>query len=241
MNTRFGIKCLSALLSCIIKSIAGEFNNITFDEPTTNRLDPVFLNGRLLFRGDATRLVPGWVVKYDKAPVSSVYFSDNTGGDGVTLVQNIPRLQDLYGNFSIGVYGFQYVKDSEPAPVSIELSQSGLIPNEVVGIRYFSGDLGFRLFVNGEQIGDESGYADLTRFSGSEVKIDLWFPPRYAGDFDIIGFTTVPEPSEFAMLGLGLGVIGWQVWKRQRAHLLSVRNGGGRGSTHAPTTPADPM
>jgi hypothetical protein len=43
------------------------------------------------------------------------------------------------------------------------------------------------------------------------------------------------------MLGLGLGVIGWQCWKRQRAHQSSLRNGGGRGSTHAPSTPADPV
>ena len=214
----------------VVLARAGEFKNLTFDEPITNRTRPVFLYGRLLFQGDANRLIPGWSITYDKSIASSVYFSDNTGGDGITLVQNIPRLQDLYGQFSLGVYGFKYIKDAEPVPISIELSQTGMIPEWVVGIRYFSGDLRFQLLVNGEPVGNGYGYADLTQFAGSEVTMQLRFPPRYTGNFDIIGFTTVPEPSEYHMFGVGLGLLGWQARKRR----------GGRGFTHAPSTSADP-
>jgi hypothetical protein len=162
-------------------------------------------------------------------------------GEKVTLVDNAERIRESYGRFSLGVWGTQDVEDSQPIPIQITLSQTGMVPSDAIGLRYFSGFAGVQLLVNGALINTQDSYADLSKFSGTEVKFEIRFPKSYVGTFDILGFTTVPEPSEYAMLGLGLGVIGWQVWKRQRAHLPSPQNGGGRGSTHAPSTSADPV
>jgi len=33
----------------------------------------------------------------------------------------------------------------------------------------------------------------------------------------MLGFTPVPEPSTYAMMALGIGVIGFMAWRRRRS------------------------
>ncbi len=215
----------------VVLARAGEFKNLTFDDPVLINLQPEFVNGRLLTYGLTSRVLQGWEVKYDGAPAKNVYYGINTGGDGVSLIKYDPPLKIGPDSLVLGIWGAISKPTGAPQSIQISVSQKATLPSDVVGINYISTDRGFQLLANGVVISNEGSYADLSKFSGSEVNLELRFPAGYRGDFDIIGFTIVPEPSEITMLGLGLSIIGWQAWKRR----------GGRGSTHAPSTSADPV
>jgi hypothetical protein len=225
----------------VIFARAGEFTNLTFDDPAFGRLDPFLVGGRVAYTGNVEMLLKGWSVQYEGNPVSTIALSTSHAANGITLLQNPPSYHDYFGAYSLGIWAMKDGPGTQAIPMDITISQFGRIPKDATGISYFSGERSLKVFADGELVGDQNGFADLSGFSGRDVKLEFRFTKAYASVFDIYGFTTVPEPSEYAMLGLGLGVIGWQAWKRQRAHQPSPRNGGGRGSTHSPSTPADPM
>jgi hypothetical protein len=225
----------------VVFARAGEFLNLSFEEANVGRLELVSNYGTPVYIGKADSFLNGWRVQYNGVFQSEIFFSETIGGDGLTLLNNPPRIQESYGTYSLGVWGFKTPLTGEAMPLSVSVLQLGRIPANVVGLQYFSYPAAVSFFANGTELAIQNQVADLSQFSGKDVVLEIRFAPGYAGRFDIFGFTTVPEPSEIAMLGLGLGVIGWQAWKRQRAHLPSLQNGGGRGSTHAPSTSADPV
>ena len=194
---------------------AGDFSNVSFDEADIGRLVSVVSKGRTVSVGRADLLLNGWAVRYGGVSQTQVYFSESIGGDGLTLVDNSPKLQESYGKYSLGIWGFRTPSVEEPIPVSVSVIQGGRIPENVAGLRYFSNPPAVSFFVNGTELAIQNQVADLSQFGGKDVVLEIRFAPGYAGRFDIFGFTTVPEPSEIAMLGLGLGVIGWQAWKRR--------------------------
>ncbi len=64
----------------VVLARAGEFKNLTFDDPLLNSLQPEFVNGRLLSSGLTSRVIQGWEVKYDGVLVQKVYYGINIGG-----------------------------------------------------------------------------------------------------------------------------------------------------------------
>jgi len=61
---------------------------------------------------------------------------------------------------------------------------------------------------------DTSGFANSLSFNGVD---DGFFSLSLSGDHIHLNFTAVPEPSTYALMGLGLAFIGWTVWRRRRA------------------------
>jgi hypothetical protein len=65
------------------------------------------------------------------------------------------------------------------------------------------------MFINGQRVGDTVNdlTVDVSRFAGQEV--DLEFLVR-SGDsirFDVLGFVPVPEPSTWALFGVGAAAV----------------------------------
>jgi hypothetical protein len=71
-----------------------------------------------------------------------------------------------------------------------------------------------RVFINGidQHVAWDAQRVDVSAYAGQEVKLEFVFPsgPLHYFSFDIHGF--VPEPSVWAMLGLG----GLAVWLARR-------------------------
>ena len=56
----------------------------------------------------------------------------------------------------------------------------------------------------------------VSAYAGQEVELQFVLGPRTGLFFDISGFTSVPEPSTWALLGLGGSALGWVYRKRRR-------------------------
>ncbi len=59
------------------------------------------------------------------------------------------------------------------------------------------------------------GTVDVAKFAGTEATFDFVFPRGSYNEFDISGFLSVPEPSTWALLGLGGAALAWQ-WRPRR-------------------------
>ena len=65
------------------------------------------------------------------------------------------------------------------------------------------------MFINGERVGDTVNdlTVDVSRFSGQEVNLEFLVRPGDSLRFDILGFVPVPEPSTWALFGVGAAAI----------------------------------
>jgi hypothetical protein len=100
------------------------------------------------------------------------------------------------------------------------MSQIGEIPATATGLRVF-GTATVDVFINGQRVGGVDVHQntfpiiDVSNWSGRTVNLEFRFQPDAFLGFDVGGFTSAPEPSTWALFGLGAGVIGWQAWRRQ--------------------------
>lgn len=198
---------------------AGEFINLDFNSPDlSGTLVPLLPGGPFL--GTASQLVPGWKVTVDGAQVSDLAYSllgQTIGPTAVTLQQG-----EIGGESTAGYFLWLISRnsnDGKPGP-DIWLSQTGVVPMGATGLRVIGGSL-VEGYIDGKLIGrtdPNKGLGalwDVTAYQGKEVSLQLHSPSNWDNRFDIVGFTTVPEPSTVGMLALGLGLIGSQAWKRR--------------------------
>jgi hypothetical protein len=92
------------------------------------------------------------------------------------------------------------------------ISQRGIIPADAAGLRFFGGGY-VQLFVNGERVGD-SGSLDpvnVSHWAGQEVDLEFRVGAGDSVRLDVFDFTSVPEPSTWALVGLGAAALGWQL------------------------------
>ena len=58
------------------------------------------------------------------------------------------------------------------------------------------------------------GFANVSGFAGQQVSLEFVFP-KGGSIFDIAGFTIAPEPSTYALFGLGAALLWWQHRRRK--------------------------
>lgn len=188
------------LLFATLPAFAGDFVNLTFDEPDlTGPLDPLLPGGPYL--GRTADLLPGWTVR--------------VGGDVASQVTYAPINKSSFGPVTLrenpaGQLGFGSLELHSPVPPApeIRLSQRGTIPADAAGLWIYGAGYA-QMFINGQRVGDTVNdlTVDVSRFAGQEV--DLEFLVR-SGDsirFDVLGFVPVPEPSTWALFGVGAAAI----------------------------------
>ena len=187
--------------------LAGEFLNLTFDAPNlSGPLEQIFPGGP--YRGASADLLPGWTVTANGSPVNEMVYSP-------PLITSVPPVT-LRGNNAtdsltpLGLFSLQL---TSPLPIQTELriSQRGTIPADAAGLRFFGSGY-VQMFVNGELAGDSifPVPVDVSRWAGQEVNLEFSLGAGASSELDIFGFTSVPEPSTWALLGLGAAALVWQ-------------------------------
>jgi hypothetical protein len=211
---------VTSVVLTTLPALAGDFINLGFNEPDlSGRLVPLAAGGPYL--GLTAQILPGWMVTADGKAVTEGTYSKSNQGSGVTEF----TLREGQPSSQWGFYLLFVSLDSDngkPGP-DLWLSQTGRIPLDAIGISVYGG-ANIEGYLNGNLLGfidPTSGKPttwDVSSYQGKEVELSFHVKHGSIRDFDIIGFTTVPEPSEFAMLGLGFGLMGWQCWKRRGYH-----------------------
>ena len=209
---------LTCLLLLPLAAVAGDFINLTFDNPIlTGSLTPIVPGGP--YRGSTGDLLPGWTVKANGKLLSTLIYSPplTSSGTPVTVRENTAaQAATPLGKFSLYL-------DGSPPPFEltgpeIRLSQTGTIPTDAAALRLASGYV--QVFANGDKIGEINPVTgpftiDVARLAGQTVNLEFLVRPGDSIRFDILGFTTVPEPSTYALFGLGAALL-WYHRRRCR-------------------------
>jgi hypothetical protein len=189
---------------------AQEFVNLNFDSPDlSGSLRPVDPLGQGQgFFGSTSRLLRGWTLSVNGVSPSEITYSPwplSTSTRGANLYTYPPfQLPNAENVNRLWIYGGG---PGDPI-VETRLWQTATIPIGVNGISIYGGRLG-QVLVDGEYVGLTYSHnggiqvVDLARFAGQNVRLEFAFQGG-VGFFDILGFTQVPEPSTYAMCGLGL-------------------------------------
>jgi hypothetical protein len=196
----------------------GEFVNLRFDEPDQTQF---FGEGRETY-APIDAAFRGWTLQWDYE-LEPMYYLLQRGvgvenGDApVGLIHSFPGSQ---GEYEYGAY--RAVINSlwaAPGPrrPPLHLFQIGTVPADAQSLQMYwfvggMGDYG-RVLVNGQEqtLGPSNrpwsnwGALDVSPYAGQEIKLEFVFPAGRHDyyEFDIGGFTAVPEPGVWALLGLG--------------------------------------
>lgn len=228
MKSTIAFRQAGALLGCSIglSAFAGEFINLGFDNPISTALpyselviDPQHGNYTRYY-GHGSDLLTGWSLTPDK-----VYYYDSVSGPvgpGVTLCAG-----GVVGKFSLFVKGSDYSVSQGETPLEVRMSQRGVIPDTGDTLSFYENAPGHEVKVSLDGnhlpvfLSGARPSVNVSPFAGKEVTLDLTFPEYYYGAFDIYGFfdrngnlITIPEPSTYALFGLGSAGLGW--WLRRK-------------------------
>jgi PEP-CTERM motif len=197
-----------ALLAITGACLAGDFINLSFDEPNlTGTLTPIYPGGPL--HGNTTDLLRGWSVKLDAQNLSDMFFSPFPFSSvaPVGLRGNSPA------DASTALGAYSLVLESLPPNVpTIRISQQGTVPVEANGLLIASAGY-VQAFANGTKVGEVNPMLgsqvvlDLSIYGGQGINLEFLVRAGESARFDIIGFTSVPEPSTWALLGVGTAAI----------------------------------
>jgi len=210
MKTLWITLCLGGLCAT-----AGDFVNLTFDEPDLRVLYSLNHNFYPPYIGPASKIIRGWTVTAGGKRVGVATYAPYAFGYSgiVSVVQNPPNV--IGGEYAIVLSSVPDLLGPE-----IRLSQTGRIPEYATGLWLeVAGHV--EGYVNGSKIG-ESEFShfvdavwDIRAYQGRDVKLEFYVPPNEYAYIDILGFEGIPEPSTWALLGMGTALLGWQTARRR--------------------------
>ncbi|HAB19160.1 MAG TPA: PEP-CTERM sorting domain-containing protein [Verrucomicrobiota bacterium] len=204
------------LISFVTFSCAADpFINLDFDDPDlSGPLIPLQPGGP--YEGNTDQLLRGWSVSVGGQSQSRMVFSPPQTGIGGPV--NLMHRRPLDTTSPLGPYSLELFSRFPERP-EIRLSQTATMPDDAT-FMWIAGAGYVQAYANGALIGDVGGenswsFLDVTSLAGKEVTLEFVLQPGLAAEFDVVGFTSVPEPFTWALLGLGLGALVWQ-FRRQR-------------------------
>jgi len=190
--------------------LGAEFQNLGFEEASTNNLTVVYPGNPIVGYGPAAEFLPGWTLEpalHRGGSLEPILWLDVVpvgGGFASIYDHNVPY---GYAGMIDGNYELAFWPRFDPQLVPFTISQAGTIASDAVKLTYWSVG-SFDVRINGQLIvgGDVSAYA------GREVTLSFTtvppgaFPPYWL--LDNIRFVMIPEPSSAVLLGLG-GLVFW--------------------------------
>jgi hypothetical protein len=207
-----------SILSCIFlfglsHAFSAPFVNLGFDEANTNNVS--FTAGAPYPTGDGpiTDLLPGWSLFHDGTPLTSLILNSFPFGAGeyaTLLARGDPPATgfEIEGPYALRLNG------------GYRLLQEGDVPEgaQLIGYSFFSSYV--PMSVNGEALPTidpfyvvsgqrATNYLDISKYAGQTVQLEFG-----VGTFDSI-FFVVPEPSTYALFGVG-GFVFSLSWIRRR-------------------------
>ena len=223
--------CLACAAFSVSPMSAGDFVNLDFEHPDLSHAiaDPVVAGD---FRAPTSEALQGWILTADVLPTTQLFVTPPgglrppvalTGGEGA-----IPGTGVDFGKYEL------YLAAPSLAPNSLQpvyrLSQTGTIPAGAAYLVYYrtggvapAGTPGaFQILINNASVPytegrfTSIGTADIAAFAGQQVSLEFVFP-KGGGEFDIAGFTIAPEPSTYALFGLGGVALWWQCRRRSNS------------------------
>ena len=222
MKTSFGH--LLVVLGLTAACQAGEFVNLDLNSPdlSHSQYDP-WTRDTLVPPQDALR---GWSMQWDWSGPSLALpsFVGTIGGWAPFGLS--PGLDTYFGAYRLQVEEYWYPPNAGSLRPTFHLYQAGLVPTGATALNYwisnpaypFLADRAMQVYLNDVQqaVSGDFGYhnLDVSGFAGREVKLEFVFPggPLHFYSFDINGF--VPEPSTWALFGLGAVAL-WFVRRRR--------------------------
>jgi hypothetical protein len=164
-------------------------------------------SSRTPYLGNATEILQGWTVYGDGVPLRSIAFQPGSGDQYNPLTLTFTKLPSS----SPVNYGI-YIESRPPRIIDLTFHQRGQIPPNASSLSFVSGGL-MEMRVDGNLIHTSNPTVtvfpdvDISRFAGQVVDLDfhvLLLPGAGASYFfDVIGFSQVPEPSTWALFGVG--------------------------------------
>lgn len=212
---------MKILIPCLVVSVlpllGGDFVNLGFVAPdltgSLRPIDPTRPDGP--FSGAANQILRGWTLSLDGQVQTTIAYSPwfaSVGHPGVAV-----------RNYRPGTLGVNYLDiDSPSLPLGHQtrIWQVGRIPETVVGIEFSGSALG-DVLINGEVVGTTYDGRlrpmDIARYAGQEVTLEFFFRAGSDGSFDILGFTQIPEPSVWALFGIGAATLIWASHRQRQS------------------------
>jgi hypothetical protein len=205
------ILILSAAVCCSAQ--AAPFENLTFDEPHTNAFVPNGFGEQMAPMADA---IPGWSLELRSDRFSGAYTGEVNVLQLATSIEPVVLLYPPASFFSpshgFSLY-FSFTPPDQPPGPGMWFYQVGDVPPGAQQFRFLS--LGVPvLHINERSLPLTEGslpyeeVADISAWAGQTVRLEF-YAPGPIGFFDIIGFSSVPEPSGWALLLLGLPCLVW--------------------------------
>ncbi len=206
---------------CLFPALAADFVNLKFDD---GPLDPNALVDHGVGRpysGSAGNVIPGWEIIYLGQKVETVGFSTSEHGGSLAPV----TLWEYQPGLPIGVIGGRSglsLRIGDPPnnlQIDLVLRQRGEIPANAVTLEIFHTGHGV-VRIDGSVVSRFDSdvsfrpTVDVAPYAGKEVTLEFAFYHGQELVFDIVGFTSVPEPSTWALLGLGAVALG--IWGRRK-------------------------
>jgi hypothetical protein len=192
---------------------AQDFVNLSFDSPdltcSLRPYDPLY--PRTPFIGETSCLLRGWTLLGNGVPLNEIYYSPGSRKtlDPVTM---IPIGDGENANNRLIIHSLSL------RPVDLRFQQTGRIPADAVGFEYFANGP-MEMLINGRLLYTvdtkitTTPVVDVSEFAGQTVNLEFHvFQRPFSGalfEFDINGFTQIPEPSTWALFCVGAAGFAW--------------------------------
>ncbi|MEI7533432.1 MAG: PEP-CTERM sorting domain-containing protein [Verrucomicrobiae bacterium] len=208
MKTTLLKNTLAAIILAISQQCYSQgFVNLDFEAANTSGYSP----GAII---PTTVAIPGWSAYFGSSttPSSGMFYDTVSLGGAMVVLEdnNNPSPKPIQGNYSILLQG-----STASTPTSVAIGQTKTIPIGTQSLTFFGvfgGD--FRVTFNGQSLayivtGSTANYnilaADVSAYAGQAGQLLFTAPVNSYALLDNIQFSTnaVPEPSTFALVGLG--------------------------------------